>query len=564
MILLMLLYISDIFALGNVAVSVENTSESGNLTVTVPSDAQFVLATKSAHFVDYKTVEPESVTEEGANTVYTYNLASAQQYNYRTWKEGGVTNAGVFKMNADETKRPVLNFTSADYTTISPSYIDRDVTSNSGFNIADIFVNINERGHLKLNKGDTFDAMAYRSWEIIDGITTNYFIEPDYHYTVLNLNGEEDDNIITVEQSQAGSQWATLKAVGNGTAIVLVTYDALVANQHTDATKKDMIGGRKWSAIWPENTAVYVVSVGQPSTAIKPNMTINEGKNTTSLKLSGDNVDAECDVFYYLKGESGYKYTFSPEGVEKVEMAYPTIGGQMATYKGFGTEGVTKNADGSYTVLLKQGRQIVKLSDANGNSEYQVLTAKEVEYEFSNLTNADSKTFAAGDKVAVKFNTIYHPANKLAGIYNFSATIEYSNLPEGVNAVAGTANQYQFAATERTQTYTFTLPADWDGKSPLTISGGGLRLGMYGDPIGNHRSTSRSNGRNPNFNASPNTSFLCVLPQIVVTNEHGDATGIKEMQNVECRTQNYNLNGHHVNENFKGIVIQNGKKLIKK
>lgn len=184
-----------------------------NLVVTAPADAQFVMATKTAHFVDFKTVEPKSIANEGSNKVYTYFLADAQQYNYRTWKNGGLTNAGVIKMFADETKRPVLNFTDADYTAKDPHFIDRDITANNKYNIADIFVNINERGHLKLNQGDTYDAMAYRSWEIIDGATTNYFVEPDFHYTVLNLNGEEDNSVITVEQGQAGSQWATLKAI---------------------------------------------------------------------------------------------------------------------------------------------------------------------------------------------------------------------------------------------------------------------------------------------------------------------------------------------------------------
>ena len=36
----------------------------------------------------------------------------------------------------------------------------------------------------------------------------------------------------------------------------------------------------------------------------------------------------------------------------------------------------TKNEDGSYTVLLKEGRQIVCVTDAAGNAAYQVLTAK--------------------------------------------------------------------------------------------------------------------------------------------------------------------------------------------
>lgn len=533
------------------------TTTEGSLVITTPEEAHFVLATKSSHFVDFSTVEPKSVITENGNKVYTYYLSDGQQYNYRTWMTGGVTNAGVLRMSNDDSKRPCLNFSAADYAAIEPTFINRDLTANSKYNVADIFVNINERGHLKLNLGDTYDAMAYRSWEIIDGIITNYFIEPDFHYTILNLNGEKDNSVITVEQGQAGSHWATLKAVGNGTAIVLVTYDALVANQYTEATKKDMTGGQNWSAIWPENTAAYVVTVGQPSTAIIPNMIVNAGKNPTNLKLAGDNVDAECDVFYYLKGEDGYEYTFTPEGVAKVEIAYPTIGAQMATYTGFSTDGITKNTDGSYTVLLKQGRQIVKLTDANGNSEYQVLTAKEVSYTLSKLTNPNSNTFAAGDKVAVKFNTIYHPANKLAGIHNFSATIEYTNLPVGVEAAKQTSSQYQFAATEKAQTYTFTLPANWDGKTPLTLSGGSIRLGMYGDAIGNHRNTSRTLGRNPNFNALTNTALLCSLPDIIISNGKESAIHSTSIDDNHSNII-YNING------LKLPSLQHGVNIIRK
>lgn len=504
-----------------------------NISIKTAADAEFFLGTKGAHFVDFTKVEPKSITTEGDLKVYTYFLADQQQYNYRTWKTGGLTQAGVFKMYADEAKRPAIVFDAASYNAKDPHFIDRDLTANGKYNIADIFVNINERGHLKLNVGDTYDAMACRTWQVIDGATTNYFVDPDYHYTVLNLDGNADNSVITVESGQAGSQWATLKAVGKGTAIVLVTYDALGATQYTDATRKTALGGEFWSAIWPENTAAYVVTVGQAETGITPNMTVNEGKNTTKLKLSGDNVDAECDVFYYLKGEDGFKYTFKPTGASSVTIAYPEIGAQMATYKGFGTEGVTKNDDGSYTVLLKQGRQIVRLTNAAGDSEYQVLTAKEVEYTITNTTNPGSTKYAPGDKLTLVFNALYHPANKLAGIHNFTAAINYSDVPTGVTIANATANQYQFAVTEKAQTMTITLPSEWTSSEPAVISGGAIKLGMYGDPIGNHRGTSRLNGRNANFTAALQTSLLCVLPDITLNVTKPLAIATLENDNLE-------------------------------
>lgn len=486
--------------------------------VSVPLDAEFSLGSKTSHFVDFQIIEPTSIDTVESSRNFHYFIATGSQFNYRTWRSGGLTNAGVFTLPIVETDRPVLSFTDADYSAKDPKFIDRDITANNKYNIADIFVNINERGHLKLNQGETYNAMAVRNWQIIDGTTSNYFIEPDYHYTILNLEGQVDNSVITIEQGQPGSAWATMKAIGNGSAIVLVTYDALAAHTYSKAERKDFVGGAYWSAIWPENTAAYVVTVGQGETGIVSNMTVNEGKNPTSLKLAGDHVDAECDVFYYLKGEAGFVYTFKPEGVAKVEIAYPTIGAQMATYSGFGTEGVTANEDGSYTILLKQGRQIVRMSNTSGAAEYQVLTAKEVDYTLSNLTDPEKETFEAGDQVAVLFDHLYHPANKMSGIHNFNATIQYDVIPDGVKVAKGTANQYQFAATEKAQTYTFTLPEDWDGTA-LTFSQGTIKLGGWGDPIGNYRATSRTNGRNANFTAVQNTSLLCVLPDITIEGE---------------------------------------------
>lgn len=484
-------------------------------TVSVPADAELFIGTKSSHFVDFEKVEPKSVVTEGNTKRYNYFLASGQQYNYRTWKEGGITNAGIFTMNTDETKRPSLAFTDADYTAVSPKYIDRDVMSNKGYNVADIFVNINGRGHLKMNVGDKYDALAMRSWEVVESVTGNYFIEPDFHYTVLNEKGEQDNSVLSIEQ-EPGSAWATINAKKDGTAIVLVGYDAIIINQYKDATKSDMVGGSQWSAIWPENTAAYVVTVGQGETGIKPNMTVNAGRNTADKKLSGDNVDAELDVFYYTAGTDGYAYTFKPEGVSSVTVAYPEIGETGVKYSGFAAEGVTANKDGSYTILLKQGRQIVKLTSANGASEYQVLTAKEVSYTVSNTTTPESKTFKPGDGVEVKFNTLYHPANKLAGIHNFRAAINYSKVPEGVELGKATADQYKFASNEKAQTMTLTLPSEWNSKDNVMLSDGSINITFFGDPLGNHRSTSRKNGRNPNFTAVQQNTYLCVLPEIEI------------------------------------------------
>ena len=174
------------------------------------------------------------------------------------------------------------------------STIERAVTANSGYNVADIYLNINAQGYLKLDEGDTYQLINLRNWEATDTVTNNYFIEPDYHYTVLNENGSASDSVVTVSDS------GLVTAVGEGTAIVLVTYDAINVTS--------AVGGPFFGAIWPENTGVFVVSVGAGDSGIDTGMTLNAGKNSTDAKLSGDAIDAEHDVIYFT-GDKG-SYTF--------------------------------------------------------------------------------------------------------------------------------------------------------------------------------------------------------------------------------------------------------------
>ena len=482
--------------------------------ITVPAGANLFLGTKTAHFVKFKEVTPVSVTDGG--TVYNFVLADKQVYNYRVSQEGKYTQAGLFTMSVDSTKRPELVFTDADMTAKDPKFIDHDVTSNSKYNVGDLFLNINPAGHLKLaNVGDTYDILPMRTWQLVESITNNYFIEPDYHFTVVNLNGQEDNSVVKVENEQ-------LKAVGTGTAIVLVTYDAIHLNQYSGATKKDFVGGADWGAIWPENTGVFVVTVGEQTSDIKPNIIINKDYLTTvtsggkqvDTKMAMENVDAEFDVLYYLDTEDGFDYTFTPEGVASVTLARPTIGTNAASYTGFSAEGVTKNDDDSYTVHLTMGRNIVCLTDAAGKSTYQVMTVKSCHRDI--MVNDEVVTSVKpGDAVTIQYSGLYHPANKLAGIHNFNAFLSYKKATDGITVKNGKGNQYTMAATPTAQAVTFTVPEDWT--SPvIELSDGVMGIGGFGDPVGNHRATSKTTGRAPNFTAISQSASLGRVPAIEI------------------------------------------------
>ena len=491
----------------------------GDYIATIPADAEMFIGKKFSHFTNFTKVESVKTIIEGDTKKVHYRLADNQVYNFRTWKPGGLTQAGYFTMDIDGGENSYLKFSASSYEAFGPKTIKHDVNWNGGYETGNILVNINERGHLQLKVGDTYDALAMRSWQLTDTQTANYFTEPDFHYTIIDLDGSPSTGVIEIDNAHSTTEtWATIKAVGKGTAIVLVTYDAIALNYYKynakadSLTKTPYMGGEYWGAIWPENTAAYVVSVGDDATTMQPNMFINEDYNEGALKTAGKYVDAEHDVFYYLDTEEGATYTFTPEGVDHIEIAYPTIGEQMATYHGFTTEGVRKNDDGSYTLLLKEGRQIVKLTDAMGNSIYQVLTAKPCHREITNASREGSTIFQAGDKVKIQYSGLHHPANKLAGIYNMSAYVTYNNIPNGSSLILG-AGQYTFASAPTAQMVTVDIPADYTA-AELVMDQGVVQVNGFGDPIGAHRDIRKNKGRSPNFTAIAHKTYFGQLPEV--------------------------------------------------
>lgn len=483
-------------------------------TVTIPADAELFLGKKDGnkHYIPFIEYTANNITVEDGNKIYSFDVpASSTKMNYRVSQAGKISYADIVTIKSTEDSFIVTSEQLQD----GPKYIDRDVSNNGGYNMADIYLNINKEGHLKLEESASYQLVNLRSWQLVNSVIENYYIEPDFHYAVVNESGEIDNSVITIDEK------GLIKATGKGNAIVLVSYDAI--NVACAA------GGPLFGALWPENTGVFVVSVGETGTNITSNMNINTGLNTTPdandnlvPKLAGDAVDAELDIFYYLEGEDGYTYHFSPENISSVSIAQALISDNKLSYSGFTP--IEANADKSYDVVLKEGRNIVKLTDAEGQSSFQVLSAKKVSYTLNNVSRPNEEVMP-GDEVSVVFSTLYHPANKLAGVYNMSAQIYYLDTPFE-SAVKGGANQYKFASTAASQTITFTIPEDWNTDNDFVLSHGAIRSNGFGDPYGGHREINLEDGKSPNFSAKIRTAYFGSLPEINI-HWKKDVTGIE-------------------------------------
>lgn len=495
----------------------------GLFTSTCPADAEIAMMQKpggdagsgTIHFVPFRVIAPESVETNGDTKTYTWRLGNTCKYNMRAWKEGGLTQLLTFYFNTDPAKCPVLNFTEADFAARAPKWVDHDPQSLDGLNDCNILLNINEKGYLKMTAGQEYDLLAERDWQIIPNQTENYFLEPDYHYAVYNMNGQPDNSVVEiVPDGNIGSEWSILRAKSAGTAIVTVTYDAASALQYANNTGKmsTYYGGQYFGAVWPENTGVFVVSVNAPENGIDANMRINETFNEDQKKNAGIYVDAEHDVFYYINDEEAFNYTFKPTGVQTVEISYPTIRENDAVYN-TGWHTIAKNEDNTYTLPLKHGRQIVRLGDGTGNYEYQILTARHATRTIINETTGGS-IFRPGDNVRVQYDGLFHPANKLSGIYNMSAYITYNGTPTGTALILG-PNQYWFGSKPSAQSVTFRIPADWTATT-YDLTEGVIQVTGFGDPIGNHRTIDKIGGRSPNFTAIAHQTYFGALPDAII------------------------------------------------
>ena len=339
--------------------------------------------------------------------------------------------------------------------------------------VADIYLNINRKMYIDLDVNETFKLNVFRNWMAINNFSNSCVALPDVTYTVIDENGNASD-VVSVKVDKYNSSVADVVANKEGTAIVLVTYNAMY---HNGAAHGQLGNGavtpEKFSAIWPENTGVFVVSVGADGTAVEANM----------------NTDAEHDPIYYI-GDEGAEFAFTPEEGCSVSVARATLTADSLTYNGFVTEGVTVNEEtGEVTVTgLTQGRHIIRV-EKNGVATYQIITTKQTTMVITdnegNVITEESEVMP-GTELKVQFGDMYNPMNKLSGIYNTNCGIQYDGEDGtqfgGNNTGFG---DYTFASRYESHSVTIKVPEDWT-KDTYTLVGS-LHIAGFGSSGSGHR-----------------------------------------------------------------------------
>ena len=464
------------------------------VTVTAPAGSTVSMGEFGNYYV-YDFATPLSTKTEGDTMTVTFLLSETSKNHFlRVQHPDGVTYWTFGKYKAGAT----FNVTKDDLHIGDESFTKDTVNrfNKNVYDLGNIYLNINEKGYLNLEQGQTRELDVFRCWQAIEGFMNAQIALPDVHYTVVDLNGQSSD-VVTITPDENNSSLAYMKANKAGTAIVLVTYDAMTHMQGQTSNKEN----HGFSAIWPECTGVFVVSVGADGSSIATNMTMDRMDATISSDAQKA-LDAEHDILFYL-GDAGASYSFKPEEGCTVTVARSTVTDKM-TFNGFTDSGVTVAADGTVTVTgLTTGRHILCV-EKDGVKTYQVVTARGVSYDFldadGNVLPAGTE-FKAGDKVTVQFHGLISPNEKISGAYNFNFTLYYKGADGKYykSNPGGWGGVYDFSGNPVRQKLEITIPEDWDGLSfDLTgaINVGGFakvpthRILSYGDGIDNPYGTS--------------------------------------------------------------------------
>lgn len=471
-------------------------------------DYQKCTPTNSDEQFDYYTMHAPTTTTGSSQIFMLRQDGKATRY-------GFAEQVGVW--NEDKTVLTLRELTG------DPYQINRD---QSYFD-ANIMTNLPTDSQIELSTGEYFDLVPLRAWQAVGSISGNNYQDPPYNYYVIGDSVE-----VTVTEDDEIGQYGRITAVKPGVSLVLFSYEAMewLANTTSDTDEYKLL---LYSALWPELTGIAVVKVDQGETGIKTNIDMTEGRTVYFLRsqTSATGVTEERDSY----ATYSFTPTSSTDDDISVRVHSPIMveDGSLPSWVTSTTnwlkdkkwKSYTKNEDGSFTVQLSEGRNIVEVKSGE-QTEYHVITARGVDVTLDNVYNPGN-LLSVGDTVKVTFKGLVPALYKQAAIYNPSGNpLIYLANGEQINRDLG---QYTVSTNA-----SFTVALTEEDEGVFRLTNGGIATSYWGSSGQNyHRELTRcsmssvwTGGNNPEIDLG----MLAILPDIsfeVVSNE--------ELDEVEAR-----------------------------
>ena len=232
--------------------------------VTAPEGSTIDAGTLTKYYV-FSFMKPITLTTETSSgetakksTTATFHFDENTDYFYRVRHPQGATYWNYVRLTADAayTVTDEDLGLSGDFSKSTIYHFENNVHDRAG-----IYLNINTKGYKNMSVDDTFELNSFRNWFAIESFMNSKVALPEMHYQVIDESGNPS-TVVSITPDALNSNVAVMEAKKEGTAIVLVTYDAM-----THMNGQTSTASHRFSAIWPELTGVFVVTVGADSSS---------------------------------------------------------------------------------------------------------------------------------------------------------------------------------------------------------------------------------------------------------------------------------------------------------
>ncbi len=480
-------------------------------TITVDKDAELKVYYQPQYYV-LNEVKPVYSVDNGDTITYTYSCPNQQAnstgYLYYATKEGLIDKGGYLNDTDNTTVTWVGDTRTGSYRA------DYDTSTTYGSWADDsVYVNVNSRNHLVLSNGSTFRLRGLRLWEIINSDTGNVIIQPEFNYTRYGSDVIELKAATNKICGTGGNNWVDMTATGSGVAFLEVGYNAVhIVDGYASGSSggaTGMPGNFTYNASDPARTALIVVQT--------------DGNNATDVDFGiknnyGGTWDAEFDTLYFT--EDYGQITFTPTATSGISSV------AVSNNKGESFTTLTADENGAYTANIVAGANVIRVTNANSQTAYQVVRGDQITAAITNVTSGKESNaeIVPGDTVCITLEGVHQPVGKLSGIYNAKAQ-QVIYLWNGTTVTQDGYSSYNLPANTWIEV---TVPTEM--VESYTLTGGYITLSSYGDTYGSHRSmTDDGKGQNTvadtrygNMVSLPDIEIPVVIPTYEVTLTEGE------------------------------------------
>ena len=435
-------------------------------TITAPTGAKAQLYTYEKYY-NSPEYTPFAIKDNGDGTSTTYFVGTSGKNSggnllYRVTYKDYIVKAGW------ATKSITVTFDENDLK--ANARVDyKNSTADYAKMVEDnVLLNINGQNNLVMEAGSTKTLKAYRTWEIIPVSYNNFIITPDFHYNIIS--GSDVVKLTDKKSlSTTDTDWKTLTAVKEGTAVIEVSYDAIQTNGYTNG----------WNGVYgatdPARTGLMVVQVDGHDNSVKFGIDCFASQgNMDYTKSTSKHWDAEFDTLYFT-GEKG-QLKFSPTAKSTIQRV------QVSADKGISWTTITKEND-VYTAPIAHGNNIIRVITNDGIA-YQVVRGYKVDVTYKITNDNGNGIVDRGETVRVTLSDIHQPIPKMAGVYNPGYRGNYeidggTHIRYTFNGQTVEGNKTQYLVPTEANFIDVTIPSDTEETS-FTLSGGYIATAVIG------------------------------------------------------------------------------------